>query len=142
MKILSPDLTAADLPPIQSWKGEAFNFENTDVFDIGKAVSLINQHPERFNFCMVALDQLMPQIEGRGHIDMKYAEAISDQDAIRPLLIATINDNQATRLIDGYHRAIRCIQHGQSGAGAWVLTKAQTAEIHSHFSGQVEYIPN
>lgn len=132
-------LKPSDLPPIKSWEGEAFNFENKIVYDVYRAIISIHADPEGHQFGMVKLEQLFPQLDGRGNMDASRIKAMSEIDATRPVLVATQADG-TVRLIDGYHRATWCRNAGVEGIAAWILSREQTALIECPFTGQVQLI--
>lgn len=124
--------TYQDCFPMQSWKGQVFNFQNETIFLVDEAVAALNLDPSNFQFGMVRLSDLSAQIDGRGHYDPNRLANYTQQDASRPLLIATLPDGEA-RLIDGYHRAKVMRDKGAMGMPAIVLTPAQTERFSRPF---------
>lgn len=128
-----------DFPEINCPPKQIFNHENETIFHVWKAIELIRERPDDFQFGAVQLQNLRAQIEGRGNLDLEYASSLEQEDATRPLLIATENDGQH-RLIDGYHRALRCHWQGCIGASAWILNQQQTASISEPYREGFERI--
>lgn len=115
-------------PPIRSPYNQVFHFEDKELYHVGRIIAEINANPEQFQFAVVHLAQFAEQIRGQGNLDQNYIASISPVDATRPVLIGRYSDG-AARLIDGYHRAARCMQLGWDALGAWILTPEQTASI-------------
>lgn len=117
--------------PIRAWPGEHFNHEGREVYAVHRAVSLINRNPEDFEFIVLPIDSLREQVEGRGGIDLRYVATLSNEDAVRPVLLGRYHDG-TVRMLDGYHRATWLLKHHVSPIGAWLLTPAQTDAIRVH----------
>ncbi|MEA9813174.1 hypothetical protein [Xanthomonas campestris] len=115
-------------PRIRSWAGEHFNHENREIYDVELAVSLINRKPDDFLFIVLPTDRIRDQVEGRGNVDLRYAAALTEEDAVRPVLLGRYADGSA-RLLDGYHRATRLLRTNVPLIGAWLLTVEQTKAI-------------
>ncbi|GAE55172.1 hypothetical protein AN652_01735 [Xanthomonas arboricola pv. pruni] len=115
-------------PPIRSWAGEHFNHEDREIYDVELAVSLINRKPDDFQFIVLPIDRIRAQVEGRGSVDLQYAAALTNEDAVRPVLLGRYADGSA-RLLDGYHRATRLLRTNVPHVGAWLLTVEQTKAI-------------
>ncbi|AOL21875.1 hypothetical protein MOU_20348 [Xanthomonas citri pv. malvacearum str. GSPB1386] len=80
---------------------------------------------------MLPIDSLREQVEGRGGIDLRYVATLSNEDAVRPVLLGRYHDG-TVRMLDGYHRATWLLKHHVSPIGAWLLTPAQTDAIRVH----------
>lgn len=126
-------------PSIRARPGEHYNHGNAEIYDIGRAVALIHESPTNFQFEILPIEPLRPQIVGRGNIDEAYVTRMSNDDAFRPVLIGRYLDGTA-RLLDGYHRATRLLSWGHDHVAAWLLTPAQTDAIR--VSVAPAFIPN
>ncbi|MBB5862385.1 hypothetical protein [Xanthomonas arboricola] len=115
-------------PPIRSWPGEHFNHEDREIYDVERAVALINQAPEDFEFIVLPIDRIRDQLLGRGSVDMDYVRSLTNADAVRPVLLGRYADGTA-RLLDGYHRASWLLYARVEVVGAWLLTYEQTNAI-------------
>lgn len=115
-------------PPIRARQGEVFNHENVELYDVERAIREINAKPAKFQFLVLAIEALLPQVTGRGNIDLAYVNRLSNEDAIRPVLLGTYA-NESVRLLDGYHRIMRLSQFQIEVVGTWKLSSEQTKAI-------------
>lgn len=120
-------------PPIRSWPGEHFNHEDREIYDVERAISLINSAPEDFEFVVLSIDRIRDQLQGRGNVDMHYVAKLTNDDAIRPVLLGRYADGTA-RVLDGYHRATWLLYTKVRAVGAWLLTPEQTNAIRVNVS--------
>ena len=120
-----------DFPVIKSWPSEVYNHENREIYNVGMAVEMILANPQEFQFGMVHFRNFLHQLEGRGSYDAFKLNMMSDENKKRPVLFAKEagGDNAPARLIDGYHRAMRCYRDEMEGVAAWILTREQTLKI-------------
>ena len=117
--------------PIRAWPGEHFNHEDREIYDVARAVALINGNPEGFEFIVLPIASLREQIEGRGGVDLSYVATLTNEDAVRPVLLGRYPDG-TVRMLDGYHRATWLLRAGIDCLGAWLLTPEQTDAIRVH----------
>lgn len=117
--------------PIRARPGEHFNHEDRELYDVALAVALINRQPEDYEFLVLPIEMFREQIVGRGHVDFGYLDTLTNEDAVRPLLIGRYADG-SVRMLDGYHRASWLLRAGVNVVGAWVLTAEQTNKIRVH----------
>ena len=73
--------------PIRARKGEHFNHEDRELYNVELAVALINLRPDDFEFVVVPIDSLREQIVGRGGVDLGYVATLTNEDAVRPVLL-------------------------------------------------------
>lgn len=114
--------------PIRARPGEVYNHENAEFYDVERAVREINAAPTQFQFVVVPIEKLVPQVTQRGNLDLQYIMSLSNEDAVRPVLLGRYSD-ESVRLLDGYHRVARLIQFRIKAVGAWLLTATQTTAI-------------
>lgn len=114
--------------PIRARPHEVFNHQNAELYDVARAVSDINATPTNFQFEVLPIEVLAPQVAGRGHLDRAYVAMLSNEDAVRPVLLGRYPDG-TVRLLDGYHRVARLMVMRVRVVGAWMLTVAQTDAI-------------
>lgn len=112
--------------PIAAYPGAVYNLENREFYDVAGAVQAINANPHGFQFAIIRAEQVPPFLVGQVDLDMAEVEAISLEDAQRPVLVGTTSEGH--RLLDGYKRARRALMLGAPGLGAWILTLEQTRE--------------
>lgn len=114
--------------PIRARPCEVFNHQNVEFYDVERAIRAINATPTQFEFVVLPITVLVPQVTGRGNLDVAYVASLSNEDAVRPVLLGRYPDG-SVRLLDGYHRVTRLMQFRIQAVGAWMLTSAQTTAI-------------
>ncbi len=117
--------TYTDFPPIYSWSTQRFVHKQSLIYDVERAVEMVHENPQHYQFGMVHSSSLRNLLEGRDNYNEDRILTMIWEDAIRPILVVT-DPTDGARMIDGYHRASRCFREGLNEVAAWIFSIEQT----------------